>query len=388
MKSISDKATDALLPHFERNFYERGELGASVCVFCGEDEVVNLAFGHRTRDRKSDWDGDTLVPVWSATKGPSSLACLLALEEANLPVESPVCEIWPRFAEGGKEQVTFAQVLSHTSGLCALDDVVPILDYAAVIHALEDQTPLFVPGTRQAYQARTFGFLVDEIVQRITGADSLGEYFRERIGAPMNLNFWIGLPQTEWHRVATLYPGKMRTGNTDDEFLNSMNTRGSLTQRTFFSPAGLNSVQDMNQPETWSHGFPGMGGVGSACALAQFYAMLAAGGFWRGQRLVSERVAQIFQATLSQRHDDVLCADLAFSAGMMMDPIDLGTGQKKRRIFGSSHSAFGHPGAGGSLAFADPQRGFGFAYVMNQMEPSALPGPRALDLVQALDAVM
>ena len=388
MSSLSDRATDAILPRFEQNFLERGELGASVCVWFGEDEIVNLAYGHTTRERTTEWDEDTLVPVWSATKGPAALACLLALEEATLPLDAPVCEVWPRFACGGKERVTFAHVLSHTAGLSALDEVVPILDYAAVIRALEDQAPVFPPGSKQAYQARTFGFLMDEIVQRITGAASLGEYFRERIGGPMDLNFWIGLPQNEWPRVAKLYPGKMRVGTTDDEFLRAMNTRGSLTQRTFASPAGLNSVQDMNAPETWARGFPSMGGVGTARALAQFYSMLANGGFWHGEKLVGEGIVRAFQTTLSQAHDEVLCAELAFSAGLMVDPFDNATEQKKRRIFGSSRAAFGHPGAGGSLAFADAQRGFGFAYVMNQMELGALPGARALDLVEALDLVL
>jgi CubicO group peptidase (beta-lactamase class C family) len=140
----------------------------------------------------------------------------------------------------------------------------------------------------------------------------------------------------------------------------------------------------MNQPEAWKLGVASMGGVGSASALAEFYAMLANGGLWRGQRLVSEEIIRVFSRTLAQGDDPVVCTSMAFSAGMMRDPLDE-TWAKKRRLFGSSMNAFGHPGAGGSLAFADPERGIGFAYVMNQMELGVLPTAKALDLVEALD---
>ena len=385
---MGDRVTDALVPVFERNFLERGELGASVSVFLGEEEIVNLAYGHANRERTSEWTDTTLVPVWSATKGPAAIACLQALEEASLSLETPVCEVWPRFVGGGKEHINFAHILSHTSGLSALDQKAPIIDKDAVIRAIESQTPSFVPGTRQAYQARTFGFLLDEIVQRITGASSLGAYFRQRIGGPMGLDFYIGLPQSEWSRVATVYPGKMKIGGSDDAFLRAFGQRDSLTSRTFQSPVGLGSVQDMNQPDTWARGFASMGGVGSASALARFYSMLANGGWWKGSKLVSEWILQAMQRTLSQAYDDVLCTEIAFGAGMMRDPVDTGSNTKLRQLFGSSHSAFGHPGAGGSLAFADPERGFGFAYVMNQMELGVLPHDKALDLVKALDALL
>src|SRR5207237_1157795 len=151
--------------------------GASVSVWMGDEEIISLAGGHANRERTREWTDDTLVPVWSATKGPAAVACLMAIEETALPLECPVCEVWPNFAAGGKEQVTFAHVLTHTAGLCMLDQIVPILDYDAVVAALQQQAPVFPPGSRVAYHARTFGFLLDEIVQRITGAESLGHYF-------------------------------------------------------------------------------------------------------------------------------------------------------------------------------------------------------------------
>ncbi len=370
---------------FERNFREREELGASVSVFVGESEVFHLSQGHTGRDLTHPWTADTLVPVWSATKGPAAVACLCALDEAGLPLDSPVCEIWPPFAGSGKDRVTFRHILTHTSGLFALDQPTPIQDYQAVVHALEQQLPLFAPGTRQAYHARTFGFLLDEIVRRITGAESLGLYFHQRIADPMNLEFWIGLPAEMMPRVATLYPGKMRAGAPQDPFLRALNTKGSPTHRAFSSPVGLGGVQDMNRLDTLARGFPGMGGVGSARALAAFYAMLANGGSWHGRKLVSEAILHALQTTSSQQEDAVLCAPVAFAAGMMRDPVDA-FGAKLRRNFGSGAKSFGHPGAGGSIAFADPERSLGFAYVMNQMALGALPGEKTLSLVGALDA--
>ena len=199
----------------------------------------------------------------------------------------------------------------------------------------------------------------------------------------MSLDFWIGLPPEQFSRVATLYPGKMPTAGLHNAFLQAMGTRGSLSQRVFASPAGLHSVQEMNKPETWTLGLASMGGVGSARALAQFYAMLAGGGVWQGQSLVSEAIIRQFTHTLAQGDDPVVCTPMAFGAGMMHDPVD-DDGDKVRRLFGSSTKAFGHPGAGGSLAFADPERGIGFAYVMNQMELGVLPTAKALDLVEAV----
>ncbi len=385
MKSaLSDQVREKFAEVFAQNFRERGEIGASVSVWHGEEEIVSLAGGHMDRERTREWTTETLVPVWSATKGPAAVACLLALDEAGLTLDARVCEIWPGFAKAGKEQITFAQVLSHTAGLCALDTQVSIKEYEAVINAIEEQAPLFSPGTCQAYHARTFGFIIEQIICYLIGNKRLGIYLHERIGVHLELDFWIGLPPDQASRVATLYPGKLRTGSAQDSFLQAMNTRGSLSQRAFQSPAGLNSIQQMNQPETWALGLASMGGVGTASALGKFYAMLANGGRWGGRQVVPERVIQALGQTLSQGMDAVLCSDIAFSAGMMRDPVDA-VGKKTRALFGSSLTAFGHPGAGGSLCFADPERSLSFAYVMNQMEVGVLPGEKALKLVEVFD---
>ena len=372
---------------FEENFRTRWEMGASVSIWQHGQEVLNLAQGHRDRAHSREWDQQTLVPVWSATKGPAAVCCLLALDEAAVPLDCHVAEVWPEFVGGGKSNVTFLHLLSHTAGLCALDNRAPIYNYDAVIEALEHQSPLWEPGTRQGYHARTFGFLLDEIVRRLTEAESLGEYYREVFGSPLALDFWIGLPSAQWDRISPVYPGKISIANRDQPFIKAFNTAGTLTQRTFTSPFGLNAVSDFNQSEMWSRGYASMGGVGSAQGLAKFYAMLAQGGRWNGVQLVPETVVRRFEQTLTQENDAVLLTPIAFSTGMMQDPLNEdpeSDGGKLRQLYGPSRLAFGHPGAGGSLAFADPENGISFAYTMNQMEIGALPGERALGLVRAL----
>ncbi|MEI6536468.1 MAG: serine hydrolase domain-containing protein, partial [Verrucomicrobiaceae bacterium] len=174
--SLSEQGREKLAQVFAQNFRERGEIGASVSVWQGEEEIVSLAGGHMDRERSREWTGETLVPVWSATKGPATVACLLALDEAGLTIHDRVCDVWPCFATAGKERITFAQVLSHTAGLCALDKQVSILDFDAVVGALEEQEPNFPPGTCQAYHARTFGFIIDKIIRQLTDNQTLGIY--------------------------------------------------------------------------------------------------------------------------------------------------------------------------------------------------------------------
>ena len=379
----------AVAAWFEGSFSTRWEMGASVSIWQHGREVLNLSHGHCDRARTRVWDQNTLVPVWSATKGPAAVCCMLALAEAGIPLDCPVSEVWPEFVGGGKSNVAFIHLLTHTAGLCALDVPTPIYNYDAVVEALERQRPLWEPGTRQGYHARTFGFLMDEIVRRLAETESLGEYFREVFGSPMALDFWIGLPSTQWDRVSPIYPGKISIANSDQAFIKAFNTAGTLTQRTFTSPFGLNAVSDFNQSSTWAPGYASMGGVGSAHGLAKFYSMLAQGGRWNGAQIVPESVVRHFEQTLTQEQDSVLLTPIAFSTGMMQDPLNTdpeSDGGKLRRHFGPSRLAFGHPGAGGSLAFADPENGISFAYVMNQMEIGALPGERAVGLVERLYA--
>jgi CubicO group peptidase (beta-lactamase class C family) len=365
-------------PLFEENFINRGELGAAVSIWHRGEPVLNLVGGFREARREVPWTNDTIVLLWSATKGLGSACLLHLLQERGIGIERKVAEIWPQFGQAGKNEITFAQLLSHQAGLCALDQPVELNDYTSVINALEEQRPLWPPGTAHGYHARTFGFLIEELVRRIDSR-TVGAYWRNVFAEPLSLDIWIGLPARENPRVASIYPPKAADAEPQDSFYRALATPGTLERRTFSSPAGLHSVSAMNTPENRARAFVSFGGIGSASSLARFYAMLANDGMLDGQRFFSKKTLAQMTTTLAAGRDRVFGIPTAFSAGFMKDGPD-----SERRIFGPSTLAFGHPGAGGSHAFADPENSLAFAYVMNQMEQQILPNDKSLRLVDAI----
>jgi len=367
-------ALEDLRAVFEENFRERGELGASVCVWWRGEEVLALDRGWRDRECRVAWTPDTLVPVYSATKAPAAASLLHALESRGLDEDTPVREVWPRFPVA---DACFHHLLSHQCGLAALDQRASVFDHDAVVAAIETQLPSWSPGDGHGYHARSFGPLVDEPVRHLTG-HTLGDWWRRHIAKPLALDFWIGLPQREHHRVATLLPGK--TQDPDDEaFYRAFNTAGSLTRRAFSSPQGLHAVHEMNSPDAWSASLPAIGGIGSARALAKFY-QAAAGAI---ESPLSPAVRRALATARSSADDRVLLRPTTFTCGTQLDPLDA-DGRKLREINGPSTTAFGHPGAGGSHGFGDPSNGLSFAYVMNRMNLGVMPGIRCLALVRAL----
>jgi len=367
-----------LQPVFRENFEKLGELGAAVSIWQNGKPVVDFFGGFCDARHEKPWESDTLVLIWSATKGIGSACVLHVLQAHGIEIGSRVAEFWPEFAQAGKEKITLAQLLSHQAGLCALDARVDVLDYGAVIKALEVQTPLWPPGTAHGYHARTFGFLLDELVRRIAGK-TLSQYWREVFAQPLNLDLWIGLPEEENARVATVYAAKSGRPPEPKKFYSDLTTPGTLARKTFTSPYGLNSVSGMNTPAVRAQPIVSFGGIGSASALAKFYSMLANGGKLDGQTFFSEETIAWMSNTLADGMDRVFQIPTAFSAGLMKDPRNA-----TRRLFGKSEYAFGHPGAGGSHAFVDPENRISFAYVMNQMEQSLLPNEKSLRLVDAV----
>ncbi|MFZ9920874.1 MAG: serine hydrolase domain-containing protein [Terrimicrobiaceae bacterium] len=370
---------------FRRNFEEGREVGAAVCVFKDGEEVLSLQGGFRDATRSEPWEDSTLVLVWSATKAPASACALHAIHAAGLNLETMVAEFWPEFAQSGKELLTLGHVMTHRAGLFALDDPsASLLDRESVVRAIERQCPQIQPNAGPAYAPRVFGFLLDEIVRRLAGGESLGARWRRVFAEPLGLDFWIGLPEIEHHRVATmLAPKPGPPAKADELFIKAFADPNSPTRRAFASPAGLAAASAMNAPQVRSASLPAMGGIGSARALAKFFAMLANGGTWQGREFLAPEILAWIAAPAAQGFDPVLQREMAFSAGFTRDPIDA-DGRKIRSMLGPSTSAFGHAGAGGSLAFADPSRRLGFAYVMNQMELGVLPHERCQSLVRAL----
>lgn len=368
----ADSLRDDLQKVFDVNFKERGEIGASVSVWKNGTEIAQISGGYTDKSRKTAWSAETIVPFYSATKGLAAATVLLCLERAGLTPESRVSQVWPSFPAAS---ATFAEMLSHQCGLAALDRRVSVWDHAEVIGGIEAQELNWTNG--HGYHPRTYGFLLDEIVRRLEG-ETLGEVFRSGIAEPLDLDLWIGLPESEFGRVATLYPGKMNKEDLSSGFYQAFNKEGTLVRRAFSSPRGLQSVQEMNTPKAWQASLPAMGGIGSARGLAGFYQAVLG-----HLPCFPDDVREWMTNVQVTGDDQILLTPTQFTCGFQMDPVDA-TGQKLRYNYGASLSAFGHPGAGGSHAFADPESGLSFSYVMNQMELSVLPNSKTIDLVRTV----
>jgi CubicO group peptidase (beta-lactamase class C family) len=377
--AVSPSALGKVVEVFERNFRDRGELGASVSIWWEGTELLSHAHGWCEREKRRPWTGSTLVPVYSATKVPAAASLLLALATRGLNENTPVREVWPRFPVAHAQ---FRHLLSHQCGLAALDRRASVLEHAAVVDAIEHQTPAWSLGDGHGYHPRTFGALVDEPVRRLTGL-TLGGFWREAIARPLDLDFWIGLPEPEWPRVATLYPGKAGKDDLADAFYKQLTTSGTFTRRAFSSPRGLHAIHEMNEPRAWAAGLPALGGVGTASALAKFY-QAAIGSL---PSPLTPAVRQALATPQSSADDCVLLRPTVFTCGAQQDPLGP-DGHKLRHIYGPSHRAFGHPGAGGSHGLGDPETGVSFAYVMNQMDLSVMPGLKCIEMVEALFSEM
>ena len=373
-----------LEPLFRENFEKFGELGAAISVWQNGASILHLEGGFCEATRGRPWNSETPVLIWSATKGLASACLLHVLKQNKIELDERAAKFWPEFAQAGKNQITLAQLLSHQAGLAALDRDVDIRNYGAVIEALEEQEPNWPPGTAHGYHARTFGFLIEELVRRIEGR-SLGDYWRAVFAKPMNLDLWIGLPAEENSRVATIYAPKVgkkpepKNRQSGSDFYVDVATKGTFANRVFNSPRGLQAVSAMNKPEIRALPIASFGGIGSAEALAKFYALLANGGHLEDREFFNAKALNWMSTTLTDGMDRVFEISTAFSAGFMKD-----SKMTPRRIFGSSPLSFGQPGAGGSHAFADPENKLAFAYVMNQMEQNVLPNEKSLRLVDAI----
>ena len=288
MQLETGQVLQRLKPLFDENFERFGELGAAVSVWQNGKPIVDLYGGFCDAGREQSWTADTIVLVWSATKGIGSACVLHALQQQKIELNRPVAEFWPEFGQADKDKITLGQLLSHQAGLCALDQRVDVLDYDGVIRALEAQAPLWPPGAGHGYHARTFGFLLDELMRRIAGK-TLSDYWQENFARPLELDFWIGLPEKQNSRVATIYAAKSGKPPEPAEFYRDLVTPGTLARKTFTSPYGLNVISKMNDPQIRAQPIVSFGGIGSASALAKFYSMLANGGELDGQSFLFTR---------------------------------------------------------------------------------------------------
>lgn len=344
--------------------------GASLAVWRNGQPLLSLHGGEAAEGRS--WTASTPCLIWSASKGVAAACTLHVLQEHRIPLDTAVTKLWPEFAAAGKDTITLAHLLSHQAGLAAIDQQgLSITDHEAVAASLAAQSPNWPADGSHGYGARTFGFLLDEIVRRVAG-ETLGSSWERIFRGPLGLDLWFGLPAERIDTAATVIAPK--TPPAPGPFTRAFVDRSSLTRRALSEPGGLLSPAAMNSPAMRTASLPSLGAIATADALAHFYSLLGGAGspFFRDESLAAMRT------TLSRGPDRVLIDQTSFSAGFMTNASG---------IFGPCPDAFGHPGAGGSLAFADPCLGLGFAFIPSAMHPGALPGPRTRSLVAALYGV-
>jgi len=370
----------AVRQEFERNFRERGEVGASVCVTVRGQRIVDLWGGTARVDTSALWTEETVSLVFSCTKGATALCAHILASRGLLDLDAPVATYWPTFAQAGKTNLTVRMLLNHQAGLPALRHPLPqsaFYDWQLMVAALEKEEPFWAPGTRNGYHGLTFGWLVGEVVRRVSGR-SLGTFFQDEVARPLGLDFWIGLPEQRESRVALMIPGE---ADLESPFFKAMANPASLQALMFHNTGGYMARPDYDSRAGHAAEIGGAGGITNARGLAGMYAPLACG----GQGLVSrDSVARMGAVSSATGQDAVLLLPSRFSLGFMktMDNRRQPSGLQDSVIL--SEDAFGHAGFGGSLGFADPKAEMSFGYTMNKMGTGAGLNERGQSLVDAV----
>ncbi|CAL9487216.1 hypothetical protein SUDANB15_03144 [Streptomyces sp. enrichment culture] len=363
---------------FARNFEALGERGAAVAVYRDGRRVVDLWGGARDVDGTEPWRRDTAQVVRSATKGVAAAVLLLLHQRGELDLDAPVGRHWPEFKAHGKERVLVRHVLNHRAGLPVLDRPLTPREAADPLRsaeALAAQPPAWEPGTDHGYHALTYGWLLDELVRRVTGRGA-GEWIASEIAGPLGLDLWVGLPDAQAGRVGRVGPvdapepsGVLRA-RPKRSVADAYADPASLTRRAF---AAITPFPDQNDPAFRAAALPAANGIATADGLARFYASLT--GPVDGVRLLEAATVDLARAEESAGPDRVLVVGTRFGLGYMLhggaSPF-LGPG------------SFGHPGRGGSLGFADPETGIAFGYVTNGFRRTVTADPRAQALIRAV----
>ncbi len=359
---------------FTANF-EHGEVGAACCVYANGVPVVDLVGGLADPDAGAAWTPETIALVFSTTKGATAICANRLIERGALDPDAPVAQIWPEFGQNGKAAVLVRHVLSHSAGLPVVEGNFTLgqaLAWDPVVEQLARQVPRWEPGTAVGYHLKTFGWLVGELVRRITGT-TIGTFFAEEVAAPLGLDFWIGLPAALEPRVARNLAPPSPTDPELRALMEAVMAPGTLMGDALTGPSGLFHYDDMwNARVLHACELPSSNGIGSAHAVARMYA--ATVGTVDGTRLLSSGAVERAAQMQSDGTDLVLGGPMRYGLGFSISPtVNLSAGPH----------AFGHSGAGGSLGFADPEHGLGFGYVMNHMKLGLNLDRRPTNLVRA-----
>ncbi|RUV49502.1 class A beta-lactamase-related serine hydrolase, partial [Mesorhizobium sp. M5C.F.Ca.IN.020.29.1.1] len=365
------KGFEPVMDAFRDNFVSRGELGGACCIYLHGEKVVDVWGGVRNKGTGGPWLEDTMVLVHSATKGFAAMTLALAHSRGWLDYDERVATYWPEFAANGKADITVRQLLAHQAGLFAFEatvDKVVVADLDRLAHVLANEKPAYPAGVRQAYHALSLGFYQGELLRRIDPRHrSLGQFFQDEIATPLGADFYILLPETIPNsRLAHLTQAGMLKMIFSMPFPMTLAifNRKSEIYRALLTNPGAGIVIDERTVYARNLEVPSGGGVGNARGMARVYSAFASGGAELGLRRVTlEALKAPALPSANGFYDDGIRAEAQFSLGFMKSSREWPVG---------SPSAFGAPGAGGSLAFADPETGIAFAYVTNRMSAKML----------------
>jgi CubicO group peptidase (beta-lactamase class C family) len=375
VQGYCDERLRAVRDEFVRNFAERGDIGAAVAVTVDGESVIDLWGGSADMAGTRPWERDTLVNVFSTTKGMTSLCAHLLVDRGQLDIDEPVATYWPEFAQAGKESIPVRWLLSHRAGLTGpAEPLTPdqVRDWDRVCGALAATKPWWEPNTMSGYHAVTFGFLVGEVVRRISGR-SLGTFLREEVTEPLGADLYVAVPESELGRCAEMSDAEIDLSDA------TALAGGGVPHPGLVALANC-PLPRLNDASTRMAEIPGANGHMTARGAAKVYGALANGGEIDGTRVVSAGAVERMREPQPALHDLLFSiavdgGDWQWGLGYMLNGLGLA---------GPNPRAFGHPGRGGSWAFADPENRISYAYVMNYMSQSALGDERSASLVGAL----
>lgn len=389
-----DPKFERVAEEFVQNFQRRGEVGASVCVTLEGETMVDLWGGSADPATNRPWVEDTITHVWSGTKGATALCAHMLVSRGLLDLEAPVVRYWPEFGQAGKESIPVKMLLNHQSGIAAISEPLPagaLFDWKLMVSALEKQEPFWKPGTMHGYHGFTFGWLVGEVVRRVSGK-SLGTFFREEVAEPLGLDFWMGLPEELESRVAPIIPADppdpngpvspmmmaIATDPTSLQALLMFNTGGYMLP-------GPDGMFGFNTRAAHVAEFGSVGGITNARGLAGMYAPLTNGGSLNGISLVGrDTLARMGAVSSASSLDASILLPTRFSLGYVKSVDNRGVpSATEDDSMILTEEAFGHPGFGGAIGFADPAARMSFGYAMNRMGQGIGLNARGQSLVDA-----
>ena len=370
-----DLQFEAVKDAFAALFEDRQERGAALCVQIAGETVVDIWAGVADKDGQQAWHSDTILNLFSCTKPFTAVTALQLVGEGKLELDVSVARYWPEFAAAGKEKITLRHLLSHQAGLPALRQPLPaeaLYDWQAMVTALAAEQPWWSPGEGHGYAPITYGWLVGELLRRVEGRGP-GEAIVARTAKPLGLDFHVGLDDGEFERVAHIARGKGNLGDAAAQRLLkvTMSEPAAMSTRAFTNPPSI--MTSTNKPEWRRMQQPAANGHGNARSLAGFYS-----GLLDGRLLESELLDELTREQ-SRGDDRTLLTPTRFGLGCMLDQ-----GGVANATYGMGARAFGHPGAGGSTGFADPERDVALGFVTNNLGPFVLMDPRAQKLARVL----